>query len=465
MKRSLLLLLALGMLGWAWAFPQRVHADETGEAPYYIVQPGDTLSGIAYRFGLDMQTLAQANGITNPASLQVGQKLRIPGLEGVVSGQLSTRTVKFGESLTSLSRALGLSESTLQRLNHLLTPYQLFAGRSLILPADAAAQKTVPQRALVGQESLLEVGLAHGQNPWTLAVANQLPGTWAALPGDVLILPGTEESQAPSGFPSGLAITPKPTAWVQGHTGEVWATAPQDAQIEGAFGEYTLHFFPFEGQRWVALQGVSALADPGLYPVQTTIALANGKTFAFLQAIPVKAGNFYHERLQVPTELLDPKLNREEAEKFAAIAAAATPTRYWDGIFRAPEAPPLDDCHPSYFGTRRNYNDTFFWYHTGLDFCGRVGTPIYAPADGVVVFTGTTEIHGNVTIIDHGWGVYTTYCHQDQILVQKGQRVHAGDLIGKVGRTGRVTGPHLHWEVWVGDVPVDPLEWLERAFP
>ncbi len=464
MKRKLLILGLALLAGWLLPPPRLARADEAGEAPYYIVQPGDTLSAIAYRFGLDMQTLADANDIRNPANLQVGQKLRIPGLEGIISGQLSTRTVQFGETLTSLSRALAIPEPTLQKINHLVTPYQLFAGRSLIVPAAAAQQKAIPQRALLGSQSLLETGLKHAENPWALVLANQLPGTWAALPGDVLLLPNTPQSQEPSGLPSGLAITPQPQAWTQGHTGEVWVTAPQNAQLSGFFGEHPLHFFPFKN-RWVALQGVSALADPGLYPLETTLTLEDGTTFAFAQAIPVKSGNFHYERLQVPTELLDPQLNREEAAKFAAITAAATPTRYWNGIFHAPEAPPLDDCHPSYFGTRRNYNDTFFWYHTGLDFCGRVGTPIYAPADGVVVFTGTTTIHGNVTIIDHGWGVYTTYCHQDQILVQEGQRVHTGDLIGKVGRTGRVTGPHLHWEVWVGDVPVEPLEWLERPFP
>ncbi len=459
--RPLLLTLLLALMVLPTA---AVRAQGQAEAPYYIVQPGDTLSAIAYRFGVDMQTLAQANDIANPADLKIGQKLVIPGLEGV-HGQLSTRPVAFGDSLTGLSRALHLPESTLTRLNRVVSPYQLYAGRSLIVPIAAAKQKTFPQRVLTGPHALLETALEYGQNPWALALANQLPGTWVTLPGDVLALPGTSSPPTASAFPRQLAAKVLPSQWTQGRTGEVRLEAPKDAQITGTFGKHTLHFFLWKAQTWVALQGVFALAPPGLYPLTLDVTLPDGRTFRFDQAIRVQRGQYAYERLIVPPSLLDPQLNKEEEARFEALTAPATPTRYWQGTFEAPEAPPLDKCHPSYFGTRRNYNDTFYWYHTGLDFCGRVGTPIYAPADGVVVFAGQTEIHGNVTIIDHGWGVYTTYCHQSEILVKKGQRVHPGELIGKVGRTGRVTGPHLHWEVWVGDVPVDPQEWLSRAFP
>jgi murein DD-endopeptidase MepM/ murein hydrolase activator NlpD len=74
-------------------------------------------------------------------------------------------------------------------------------------------------------------------------------------------------------------------------------------------------------------------------------------------------------------------------------------------------------------------------------------------------------VRGNATYIDHGWGVYTGYLHQSQLLVQAGDRVETGQLIGMVGNTGRATGPHLHWEVWVGGVPVQPLEWTSQSYP
>ena len=94
-----------------------------------------------------------------------------------------------------------------------------------------------------------------------------------------------------------------------------------------------------------------------------------------------------------------------------------------------------------------------------------MGTPIYAPAAGKVVYTGTLTVRGNVTVIDHGWGIYTAYAHQSEIQVQVGEMVTPGQLIGLGGQTGRVTGPHLHWEVWVGGVQVDALEWLKNVYP
>ena len=74
-------------------------------------------------------------------------------------------------------------------------------------------------------------------------------------------------------------------------------------------------------------------------------------------------------------------------------------------------------------------------------------------------------MRGNATFIDHGEGIYTGYFHQEEIYVSVGQQVQAGELIGKIGGTGRVTGPHLHWEVWVNGVQVNPLDWLNQVYP
>ncbi len=74
-------------------------------------------------------------------------------------------------------------------------------------------------------------------------------------------------------------------------------------------------------------------------------------------------------------------------------------------------------------------------------------------------------VRGNATFIDHGWGVYTAYYHQKEIDVAVGQQVQAGQLIGQIGATGRVTGPHLHFEVWVNGIQVDPLDWLNNTYP
>ncbi len=82
-----------------------------------------------------------------------------------------------------------------------------------------------------------------------------------------------------------------------------------------------------------------------------------------------------------------------------------------------------------------------------------------------MVFAGQLPIKGNFTVIDHGWGVYTGYAHQAEILVNVGDVVETGQRIGTIGNTGRSVGPHLHWEVWVNGIPVDPIDWVEKNFP
>jgi murein DD-endopeptidase MepM/ murein hydrolase activator NlpD len=136
----------------------------------------------------------------------------------------------------------------------------------------------------------------------------------------------------------------------------------------------------------------------------------------------------------------------------------------WNGYFQVPS--PYGDTINSYFGTRRSYNGSdYSYYHGGVDFGGGLGTQIFAPASGQVIFAGTLEVRGSATIIDHGWGVYTGYWHQSELLVNVGDIVQSGQVIGIVGNTGRSSGAHLHWELWVAGVQVDPLDWLTILFP
>ena len=90
---------------------------------------------------------------------------------------------------------------------------------------------------------------------------------------------------------------------------------------------------------------------------------------------------------------------------------------------------------------------------------------IYAPAPGKVVFVGLLTVRGNATIIDHGWGVYSGFYHQSRIDVKVGDIVETGQIIGQIGGTGRVTGPHLHWDLWVNGIQVNPFYWLDQVYP
>jgi len=150
---------------------------------------------------------------------------------------------------------------------------------------------------------------------------------------------------------------------------------------------------------------------------------------------------------------------------FKELVSATTPVQQWSGLWYSPAQDA--DCIISRFGSRRTYNDNpNIYYHTGLDLGYCSGTDVYAPAVGTVVGAFPEQVvRGNSIVIDHGLGVYTIYMHLNEILVEIGEVVQPGQLIGIIGTTGRSTGPHLHFEVEIHGTPVNPLTWLRRAFP
>ncbi len=183
----------------------------------------------------------------------------------------------------------------------------------------------------------------------------------------------------------------------------------------------------------------------------------------------VTSGNYSSEDIPLnDPSTIDPAVTEPEMQNIVSITSPFTPTRYWNGIFSSPAVDP--NCFTSRYGTRRTYKVSNSdievpGFHSGLDFCGGEGLQISAPAAGRVVFAAPLTVRGNATIIDHGWGVYSGFWHQSQIFVNVGDMVEQGQVIGLVGGTGRVTGAHLHWDLWVNGVQVNPLDWLNQAYP
>ncbi len=448
--------------------PVGLAAAQTAEGPIYIVQPGDTLSTIAARFDVGLDDLMKANGISNPNLLSAGQELVIPGLEGV-RGVLQTEVVQFGDSYRSLLRRTQVPEALLRKLNRLVSPTELYVGVSLIVPQGNGANN-LNSRATVGNgESLLELAVRQNTDPWTLVQVNQLGGTWDALPGNVLYYSGETNGLAANGLPPAFQqVEVSPLPLEQGATAVIRVQTSADVTLSGLLVDHPLRFFPQPEGEQVALQGVHALLEPGPYPLRLEATLPDGSKHSFEQMVLIVSGNYPQEDLYVESNTIDPVVTEPENQQILSLTAPATPTRYWTGIFTSPAFYP--DCFTSRYGNRRTYHglnsDTEIkGFHTGLDFCGGEGLPITAPAPGQVIFAGPLTVRGNATIIDHGQGVYSGFWHQSSIQVTVGQMVEQGQIIGIVGGTGRVTGAHLHWEIWVNGIQVNPMDWLEQPYP
>jgi murein DD-endopeptidase MepM/ murein hydrolase activator NlpD len=449
------------------ASPVSAQTSTPPPGPVYIVQEGDTLWEIAARFNVSVPAIQTANNMSSQ-DIFVGDKLVIPGLEGL-SGTLVTQPVPFGESLLSLSRQYRIDPAILRKLNHIVSPTELYAGYGLVvLQQDNQTPWTA--RASIGQgETMLEMAVEGDSDPWTVAQINGLTGPSLGLPGDIFYLPSGNSTAIASGLPAALVsadVDPLPLA--QGTTAQVKVVTSQTVTLGGELGDHPLHFFTTISGTQVALQGIHGMADPGLYPLRIDVTLPDNSVQSFEQMVLIQSGNFPNETINgVEPDTIDPAVTGPEDQWLLALTSPVTPEKYWQGTFQLP----VDGqyCLRSKYGNRRSYNGgVFHSFHTGIDFgvCSETHPfDIFAPADGVVVFTGLKTVRGNATIIDHGQGIYSGMYHQAEIYVKVGDHVSAGQLIGKIGATGRVTGAHLHWDLWVNGIQVDPIEWLNQVFP
>ncbi len=160
----------------------------------------------------------------------------------------------------------------------------------------------------------------------------------------------------------------------------------------------------------------------------------------------------------VPPKTVTP--NKADEKRIAADNIAIGSARAQTGALTAfadTFIPPVENAPTSgVFGSRRTYNGHERSWHKGLDFAAPTGTPIRAPANGVVTLARSTFMTGNLVMLDHGYGFSTLYAHMDTMAVKVGQHVQQGDTLGTIGTTGRSTGPHLHWGFYWRKIPLDP---------
>jgi murein DD-endopeptidase MepM/ murein hydrolase activator NlpD len=383
----------------------------------YVVQLDDTLSAIARRYETTVQALAQANGIENPDLIHPGQRLVIPSASATPepTTQEQVHVVQRGETLYRIAQLYETTVRDLMAANDLTNPDLIHQGQKLIVPSATA------------------------------------------LPAEPLPAPFTA-----------VELTPSPV--VQGQTLVVKVRGEGIVGLSGLYDEGHLVVFvegeqrTAWGERW-ALVGIHALTEVGAHPLKLSATDAEGQHTEVLLSVSVVDGSYGVENIVLPPDrsaLLDPDLLKAERDRLAQVLGVFGRQQLWVGPFTVPVEGPIT----SQFGTRRSYNGgPARSYHEGIDYDAPPGAAVLAANDGQVALAEPLTVRGNAVIVDHGLGVHSGYYHLSEISVQEGQQVKKGDVVGKVGDTGLATGPHLHWEIRVSGINVNPAQWTWQTIP
>ena len=227
----------------------------------------------------------------------------------------------------------------------------------------------------------------------------------------------------------------------------------------------------FLGQRYPLTQGdfskytyvgIGIFDAPGVHILHVRLTLANGSAGSFDHEITVSESQWDVANIYYVEGAGDPVLDQSERDREGALLAdtyaGVTPEKLWQGRWRIP----VEGGISSRFGERRSFNDgPVGGNHGGTDFGAPEGTPVTATNSGRVALARQLAIRGNMVIIDHGGGVFSGYAHLSTFAVAEGQQVEKGQLIAFVGNSGLSTAPHLHWEISVHGVLVDPMRFID----
>jgi murein DD-endopeptidase MepM/ murein hydrolase activator NlpD len=222
-------------------------------------------------------------------------------------------------------------------------------------------------------------------------------------------------------------------------------------------GERAVRLFPEAAGGSFGLMPIPADQAPGDYKVE----LLDASNAAVATAtVKVLDAHFRKQNVVIEQSLAELKPSPGESEASLAFRKNVSDVRYWS----EPLTLPVRGCMTSPFGVQRYLNGKPTGdFHAGIDQRSPAGTPIRAVDGGVVTLVGEWNLHGRTVGIDHGQGLESMYLHMSKFGVTEGATVKKGDVIGYVGSTGRATGPHLHWALYVNGVPVNPLDWVQVA--
>ena len=234
---------------------------------------------------------------------------------------------------------------------------------------------------------------------------------------------------------------------------------PGAYKISGTFLDKPAYFYTdLNKNSYSALIGIDMNTEPNLYTLSLVLENEKAKKIKKSYKIKVRPAKFGLQKLTLPKEMVELdeetlKRVRAEQEKIGKVWNIFTEEYLWQGNFIAPTEGELS----SNFGLRRIINGEPKNPHNGIDFAAPEGAPVYAPNHGRVVFIDEQFFSGKSLIIDHGFGLFTMYFHLSEILVDDGEDIKKGQAIAKVGKSGRATGPHLHWGMRLNGAKVNPI--------
>jgi murein DD-endopeptidase MepM/ murein hydrolase activator NlpD len=277
----------------------------------------------------------------------------------------------------------------------------------------------------------------------------------------VLVVPGVAASAA---APFGIEGT-VPRTVSQGDVFSVTVAPSRDIEdLTGTLEDEPLLFFPVAGGRLRALVGVDLEAE-GRRRLRLEATDRGGERHTREWSIRIRPRRVRVQRLTLPSRMVELDAETaarvsEEADRLGSLWGIATPTRQWTRAFLPPVA---TSATPEGFGVRRIINDQPRSPHSGADYRAQRGSIVRASNAGRVVLAEEQFFAGNALVIDHGLGLYTMYFHLEASLVKTGDSVGRGQAIGRVGATGRATGPHLHFGVRLRGARVDPVSLLRLS--
>ncbi|MCP4220068.1 MAG: M23 family metallopeptidase, partial [bacterium] len=362
--------------------------------------------------------------------------------------------IQPGDTWSALAFRFGVEEAALREsYGHINRQRQPVIGETLLLP-DGAEQMGKLIRPFAG--GLLETAVTHNLSPWTVALQNQRSPYQPLFYGPLFLPSSTPPRDLPVGF-EGLELSKIPAN--PGESLGIRSTFTQDKAFQ-VYLNNSPFTTAANGRHFVALNGTGAFfggGTPELLIHSADSAPAWSQPWLFVD----KQWSYQQITLTGTAATITSEEIQQERERLFTIWRQVTPLPQWQAEFDFPVDAYLE-ISSEYGARRSYNGGPYRSYHEGVDFSAYGGTAVTAPAAGTIVLAEFLKVRGGTVIIDHGLGVYSGYYHMSGIETAVGTQVSAGDLIGKVGTTGLSTGNHLHWDLLVNAIWIDAKAWTKQ---